>query len=203
MNQQHPINLSAIILAAGKSVRTSPTNKLLLPFQSKDIIKTVVDEIMSINFKDILVVTGFEEARIRTALQGNPVQFVHNSDFNEGMGTSIRTGVLHSSQDADGYIIVLGDMPWIDRGILKSMIQSFYKNPVSAIVVPVYKRRRGNPVIFSRKYRDKLSKLGGDSGARSVIQGFEDQVIEVPAKKERLLMDIDTVEDYENGTQNP
>jgi molybdenum cofactor cytidylyltransferase len=204
MNQKSPrINLSAIILAAGKSVRTSPTNKLLLPFRRKDIIRIVADGIMSINFKDVLVVTGFEEDRIRTALQGYPVRFIHNADFDEGMGVSIRTGVTHSRPETDGYMIVLGDMPWIDRTVLKIMIQSFYTNPDSAVVVPVYKSRRGNPVIFSRKYRDNLSKLSGDSGARSVIQEFENQVIEVPAKNERLLMDIDTVKDYENRNQNP
>ena len=184
-------------------MRTSPANKLLLPFQGKTIIQTVVDEIIPLNFAEILLITGHEEDKVIAALQGYEVRFVYNVNHALGIATSIKAGIAKSKPEVDGYMIVLGDMPWIDQTALKSLVRSFYAEPDSAIVVPVHDKRRGNPVIFARKYRNQLSKLDGDNGARSIINKFGPQVIEVQIKNERLLMDIDTWEDYENRKQNP
>lgn len=199
MNQKSsPNNLSAIILAAGQSQRTFPKNKLLLPYRGKTIIQTVLDKITPLNFAEILVVVGFEQNKMKKALQNFPLRFVHNPNYESGMATSIGVGISQSQPYVDGYMILLGDMPWIDQTVLKNLIRSFYTNPASAIVAPSFQKRRGNPVIFSKKYRDDLLSLSGDSGARPVMQKFQDQVIEVQVENERLLMDIDTLEDYEN-----
>jgi len=199
MNQKTPSNnLSAIVLAAGKSARIAPENKLLLPVQGKTIIQKVVEEIIPLKFPEVLVITGFEQDKIKKALQDYPVRLIRNPDYEQGMSASIRLGMLKAKSDIDGYMIFLADMPWIDQNTLKTLIRFFYTNPESTIVVPVFQKRRGNPVIFSKKYENDLLSLDGDSGARPIIKKFQDQVIEVPIPSERLLLDIDTWEDYEN-----
>jgi molybdenum cofactor cytidylyltransferase len=191
-------NLSAIILAAGQSRRTSPENKLLLSFHGRTIMQTVLDEIMPLDFTEILVVTGFEKKKIIGALRNYPVKFVFNPEYTRGMSTSIKAGISEAKTGTDGFIIFLGDMPWIDHVFIESQIQSFYTNPKSAIVIPVFQKRQGNPVIFARKYKNELLGLSDDSGARPIIEKFEVNVIEVQTQNERLLMDIDTWADYEN-----
>ncbi len=199
MTQKSPHNnLSAIVLAAGHSGRMFPENKLLLPYRGKTIVQTVLDEIVPLNFTEILVVTGFEEKKIRETLQDYPVRFIYNPDYAKGMAASIKAGILEAKSTVDGYMIFLGDMPWIDQNVIKIQIQSFYSKSQSAIVVPAFQKRRGNPVIFARKYKNDLTGLTRESGARPVVEKFEDQVIEVQTKSERLLFDIDTWEDYEN-----
>ena len=126
------------------------------------------------------------------------MRFIYNPDYESGISASIKAGITQAKQDVDGFIIFLGDMPLIDQNMLKTSIQSFYTRPESAIVVPVYKNRHGNPVIFAQKFKSELLKLTGDRGARPVIEKFQDQVIEVQIKNERLLLDIDTFDDYEN-----
>lgn len=191
-------NLSAIVLAAGQSRRIAPENKLLLPFHNKTIIQTVLDEIVSLAFTQTLVVIGFEKDKLIEVLRDYPARFYYNPDYKRGMSTSIHVGISQTKPDVDGFIIFLGDMPWINQGMLKTLIQAFKTRPGSAIVVPAFQKRQGNPVIFSQKYRRELLSLKGDHGARSVVKKFQDQVIEVQLPNERLLLDIDTWEDYEN-----
>lgn len=199
MNQKSTTNnLSAIVLAAGKSGRMAPENKLLLPFRKETVIQSVMNEIIPLNFIQILVVTGFKRDKLMELLRDYPVRFYYNPDYEEGMSTSIQVGISRTKSDVDGYIIFLGDMPWIDQSMLKTLINSFYRNPSEAIVVPVFQERKGNPVIFAKKYKKELLSLKGDHGARSIIEKFQDQVIEVQILSERLLLDIDTWEDYEN-----
>jgi molybdenum cofactor cytidylyltransferase len=190
-------NLSAIILAAGQSGRMAPENKLLLPFPQKTIIQKVLDEIVPLNFTQILVVIGFEKDKLMEVLKDYPARFYFNPYYNRGMSTSIQVGISQTKPDIDGYMIFLGDMPWIDQNLLKTLIQTFYTGPESAIVVPAFKKRQGNPVIFSKKYKKELLSLKGDRGARSVIKKFPDRIIEVQIQNERLLLDIDTWEDFE------
>jgi molybdenum cofactor cytidylyltransferase len=196
--KKFPNNLSAIVLAAGQSRRMSPENKLLLPFQSKTIIQKVLDNVVSLAFTQILVVMGFEKDRLIEVLQDYPARFYYNPDYKRGMSTSIQVGISQTKPDVDGFMIFLGDMPWINQNMLKTLIQAFYTKPASAIVVPAFQERQGNPVIFSQEYKKELLSLKGNYGARSVVKKFQDQVIEVQLPNERLLLDIDTWEDYEN-----
>lgn len=199
MNQRSITNnLAAIVLAAGQSGRMAPENKLFLPFQKKTIIQKVLDEIIPLNFSQILVVIGFEKDKLMELLRDYPARFYYNPDYKRGMSTSIQVGISQTKPEVDGYAIFLGDMPWIDQSMLKTLVQSFYTQPESAIVVPTFKKRLGNPVIFSRRYKKELLSLKGDRGARSVVKKFQDQIIEVQIQNERLLLDIDTWEDYES-----
>jgi molybdenum cofactor cytidylyltransferase len=198
MNQKlPPNNLSAIVLAAGKSGRMAPENKLLLPFRKKTVIQTVMDEIVPLNFAQVLVVLGFEKDKLMEVLRDYPARFYYNPDYKRGMASSIQVGISQTNPAVGGYMIFLGDMPLINQVMLKTLVQSFYTDPESAIVVPTFKERNGNPVIFSKKYKKELLSLKGDRGARSVVKKFQDQVIEVQIQNERLLLDIDTWEDFE------
>lgn len=190
-------NLSAIVLAAGQSGRMAPENKLLLPFPKKTIIQRVLDEIVPLNFIQILVVLGFEKDKLMEVLKDYPARFYYNPNYKRGMSSSIQVGISQTKPNVDGYMIFLGDMPWIDQNLLKTLIQTFYTKPKTTIVVPAFQKRQGNPVIFSKKYKKDLLSLKGDRGARSVIKKFQDQVIEVQIQNERLLLDIDTWEDFE------
>lgn len=162
----------------------------------------MMDKIIPLNFEEILVVIGHEKSRMRKALQDYQVQFVYNPDYKQGMATSIVAGVSEAGSTTDGYIIFLGDMPWIDPVVLEIQIKTFYDNPKSAIVVPVFQQRRGNPVIFAKTYRKDLLRLSGDNGARVIVEKFEDQVIEISIDREQQLKDVDGWEDYNDSNMS-
>ena len=189
-------NITAIILAAGLSRRMEGQNKLLLPFQDQTLIKTVTDKVVSTGFNDIIVITGHEKERIEESLKNCPVKIIWNPEYAQGMSTSIKAGILSSKPGTNGYMIFLADMPFITKKIIKIIIETFYSSSPRAIVVPLYKSRRGNPVLFSKVYQEELLALKGDTGGRSIVENHEDEVIEVPISDQQPISDIDTWDDY-------
>ncbi|MFW9928071.1 MAG: NTP transferase domain-containing protein, partial [Candidatus Thorarchaeota archaeon] len=89
--------ISAIVLAAGESTRMGNKNKLLLPFGDKLLIQQIVDNVLNSNVDETLVVVGYEAERIRDALRNRDIKFIDNSDFHEGMTTSIHAGIKNSN----------------------------------------------------------------------------------------------------------
>jgi molybdenum cofactor cytidylyltransferase len=87
-------SFGAIILAAGLSRRMEDRNKLLLPIHGKPMIQHVVETYIAALNGQICVVTGFESDKIKAALDGLPIQFVHNADFEAGQPFSVRAGLL-------------------------------------------------------------------------------------------------------------
>ncbi len=186
--------ISAIILAAGQSKRMGRT-KQLLRFEDKTLVGHVVDNVLASRVAETIVVIGHEASAVQAVLKNSPVKLVLNENYREGMSTSIRAAMEQVSPAAQGVLIVLGDQPGVTGEVIDHVISSFNEGKGS-IIVPVYKGRRGNPVLFDIKYRSELMKLSGDVGAREVMAAHPDSVYEAKAGSEGILEDIDTEQDY-------
>jgi molybdenum cofactor cytidylyltransferase len=173
-------------------------NKLLLPFKEGTIIEAVINSILRIPVKEVIVVTGYDDAKIREVIRGYDVNIVYNPDYKLGMSTSIKAGVIGSSGSVDGVMIYLGDMPLVLVDTLRRLCGVFVSSPDGSIVVPVFEGRRGNPVIFSSVYRDELMSLCGDTGARSIIESHPDSVVEVQVSDPGIFQDVDDWIEYES-----
>lgn len=189
--------ITAIILAAGRSQRMGERNKLLLPFRGKTVLESVLDTVVSLPFREILVVTGHDGAVVQSILQNYPLKRVHNPDYRRGMSTSLKKGLSAADPGATGFLICLADMPLLSADLLMNLCNRFAAAPGPAIVAPVCRGWRGNPVIFSRHFSSEIMALEGDRGARSVIEAHPGAVIEAPVEDAEIFRDIDTKEDYE------
>ncbi len=187
--------ITALILAAGKSSRMGDQNKLLLPFKAGTILSYVFDEISKSNCDNALIVTGNEADKIKNMISGN-AQIIHNTDFADGLSTSIKKGVLVLSDECDGVMICLGDMPYITTNEYNKLIEKFENDK---IIIPVSKGKMGNPLIFSKQYFDELMRLSGDKGARSLLQKYTDKIIRVEMHSDVIFKDIDTFEEYQDS----
>src|SRR6185295_7826809 len=96
---------------AGRSSRMGGPNKLLADIAGKPLVRIAVDQALAARARPVIVVTGHQRERVEAALAGLPVKLVHNPDFAEGLGTSLKTGIAAVPEDADGAIVCLGDMP--------------------------------------------------------------------------------------------
>ena len=94
--------------------------------------------------------------------------------------------------DADGAVICLGDMPMIDAHLIDRLIEAFAPDRGNLIAVPVCDNRRGNPVLWSRRFFDELMTLDGDIGARHLIARHGEAVAEVTVEGHGAFLDIDT-----------
>ena len=131
-------------------------------------------------------------------MQGQPVRFVANPRYLVGMTTSIQSGVRVVSPESDGWMICLSDMPFAETSDFNCLIHAFknFRLPESSlIVVPVFQEKHGNPVLFSREFREKILQYKGD-GCRGILREYPQSVMEVMMENDNLFRDVDTPEDY-------
>ncbi len=98
------------------------------------------------------------------------------------------------SPDCDGALVLLGDMPAVDAKLLDRLIAAFDPLEGRAIIVPVHGGRRGNPVLWSRRFFPEMRELTGDAGARALFGLYPELICEVEAGSDAPLTDIDTKE---------
>jgi molybdenum cofactor cytidylyltransferase len=113
----------------------------------------------------------------------------------------VKSGVAALPQDADGAVVCLGDMPDVDVGLINRLIEAFAPDKGALIAIPVSDGRRGNPVLWSRRFFDELMTLEGDVGARHLIAKHSVAVAEVPVDGQSAFLDIDTPEALELARQ--
>jgi molybdenum cofactor cytidylyltransferase len=192
------MNVAAIVLAAGRGARFDATRgKLLADYGGRPLVRYAVEAALGSKASKTIVVTGHARDEIERALAGLPVVFAYNPDFARGMASSLRAGLAHAA-DSAGALALLADMPGVRSAILDQLIAAFNCAPDSAAVTPVYRDRRGNPVLLARRLFPRLALLRGDEGARRLL-GSTEGVLEIAVDDSGVLADIDTREDLERA----
>ena len=187
--------VAAVVLAAGRSSRMAPYNKLLVQDRSgKTMIGRVVDNILASAARPIIVVTGHLAPEIEAALAGRPVRFVHASDYAAGLSASLRAGIAAVPQEAAAAVVCLGDMPLVTGRIVDRLIGAYDPDEGRAIVLPTYKSKPGNPILWDQRYFPEIAAVTGDTGARLLLGQHLEAVAEVEIGEDAVLRDFDTVE---------
>jgi molybdenum cofactor cytidylyltransferase len=186
--------IAAVVLAAGRSTRMGGPNKLVAEIGGKPLVCIAAEQALASRADPVIVVTGHQRERVAAALAGLPVRLVHNPDFAQGLGTSVKAGIAAVPAEADGAVVCLGDMPQVDAALIDRLIAAFNPEQVALAVVPVMDGKRGNPVLWSRRFFPDLMALEGDVGARNLIARYSEAVVEVPVVGNAALVDIDTPE---------
>jgi CTP:molybdopterin cytidylyltransferase MocA len=209
--------ISAILLAAGSATRMG-ADKLLLPYQGRRLIDRalaplaacpLVDEVLVVVRPDFPPLLANREGEapaepptpprphntIDTPLAYGPkCRLIVNPDHQEGMGTSLRTGVRAASPAADAFVVALADMPDLTVEIVTTLIEAFCRSG-KQILVPAWAGRNGHPVVFAAACRDDLLCLTGDAGARALIAAHPERVAYLPVPHRAVIHDVDTPAD--------
>jgi molybdenum cofactor cytidylyltransferase len=186
--------LACIVLAAGRSTRMGPTNKLLEDFHGEPIVHHIVRAAIESVAKAVIVVTGHQRDEVQGALSGLDVVMVDNPDYASGLASSLRTGLAALSADIDGVFIALGDMPEITAAHLNQLAAAFDPTEHRAIVTPVRHGKRGNPVLWARQFFAEMATATGDTGAKALFTAHADKIVEIDLGSDAVLDDIDTPE---------
>lgn len=182
--------IAGILLAAGESSRLGRP-KQMLEIAGESLVHRAARTALGYCTAGLVVVTGAVHDPIVATLAPTPARIVHNPEWQEGMGASLRCGVAASPANADAFLLVLCDQPRIGRGELGALVDAWTAAP-EAIAAAGYAGSCGVPAIFPARFRDRLLALRGERGARALLEE-EDRVsvVDMPA----AAFDIDTPED--------
>jgi len=187
---------AGIVLAAGAAQRYG-LPKQLLAWEGQPLVRHVTRIALSAGLDPVVVVTGAYAQQVEASLQGLAVQIVRCETWEAGQSESLRCG-LGALSNAGSAIFLLADQPYVSPVILQALVEQ-HARTLAPIVAPLVDGQRSNPVLFDRQVFPALRALKGDVGGRGVFGQF--RVTWFPWHDGRLLLDIDTVEDYQRLTR--
>jgi molybdenum cofactor cytidylyltransferase len=206
-----PSSIAALILAAGSSSRMGAgRHKLLLPLGDRPVLAHTIAATLASQARPIVIVLGHQIVQVRDQISAyleHPDVFsVENTDYLQGMSTSLRAGIQAlmdrestagpSAHSLAGVLIVLGDQPLMTARILDTLIAS-QQATGKRILLPFYNGERGNPVLFDASLFPELLEIIGDGGARSVIERHRSEVAHIELGASMASYDVDTWDAYQ------
>lgn len=186
--------IAAVVLAAGRSTRMGGPNKLLAEIGGRPLIRIAAEQALASRARPVIVVTGHQRDKVEAALEGLEVRCVHNPNFADGLSTSVKAGLAAVPEDVDGAVVCLGDMPQVTAPLIDKLVAAFDPERGALVAIPTIDGKRGNPVLWARRFFPELMALDGDVGARHLIGRYPEAVAEVPLSDTAALVDVDTPE---------
>ncbi len=183
-----------IVLAAGESKRMK-VQKLLLPYHGKTMIEQVIGNVISSEVDHALVVVGCDKDEIVGATNHLHVTYCFNDQYKRGMLSSVKLAFRSLPGEFGAALVFQGDQPGITPDAV-TLIIGAYRQFNKGIVIPVFQKRRGHPILIDHKYREEIEKLDENIGLRDLACKFPGDVLEVEVNSPGILMDIDTREEY-------
>lgn len=190
------MNSGAIILAAGPSSRMGRSKQLLDIKGEKLLVKTI-QTVLKAGISAVSVVLGAREQEHRDAIQQLPVDIVFNKHWERGMGSSLKSGLLHllSTHPAlDTVVVLVCDQPLLRSENISALLKR-YQETGKPLIASRYSRMPGVPSLFAKSYFEKLARLPDDQGAKKIILQNQADVSEVEFRGGEV--DLDTMEDYD------
>jgi molybdenum cofactor cytidylyltransferase len=187
-------HIAGIVLAGGQSRRMGVVNKLLVKVDGTAMVRHAVDTVREAGANPIIVVTGHEADRVRQVLADADVTFIHNDAYADGLSTSLRTGIAAVPDTCDGAVVALGDMPRLRASHVVRLMEAFAPREGRAVCVPTWQGKRGNPVLWARRFFTEIEDVDGDVGAKHLIGAYAELVHEVEMPDSGVLIDVDSPE---------
>ncbi len=185
--------ITALILAAGRSVRMGAP-KLLLEVGGQTLLARAIAAARASRCDDVLVVLGEQADRIGREAAAAGTRTIINPRYAEGMGTSLAAGIAALSPECDAAVVLLGDQPCLDAGVINALIDAHHASG-KPIVAARYGTVVGAPTLIARPLFAEAARLSGDTGGRPLIRRHPDLVAEVALGSEKASWDVDTPED--------
>ncbi len=191
------MDIGIIILAAGASSRMGQS-KQLLPIQGTTLLERIVTTAQALKPSHTVVVLGANEKQHAAILKNTNVQSIVNPAWQNGMGSSLKTGLQHLlsiSRTTDAIIILVCDQPAVTTAYLESIVGQ-YKTSGKAIIASFYSGSPGVPALFDQTIFPELLNMDDAHGAKKIIQKHEALTELIPFPEGSI--DLDTPEDYHN-----
>jgi CTP:molybdopterin cytidylyltransferase MocA len=184
--------LAAIILAGGESRRMGKP-KALLEFRGHTFLENLLEVTRHPRVECQRVVLGATADEILARVVLPAEVGVINANWRRGQLSSLQAGLRNLPAGTEGAIVCPVDHPLVSAALVAKLIASFDTSR-GAITLPVYKGRRGHPVIFRATLYEELLAADAEIGARAVVRAHRDATVEVPADEEAVILNLNDPE---------
>ena len=190
--------ISAILLAAGQSKRMERENKLIKKYKGKPLINHILKSLIKSKVNKIIIVLGYESGKIRKiTLKSKKITFVFNSNYKQGISSSIKFGLKKINKKNKGFIIVQSDMPMITSSLINKIYYSIIRNN-ELVHALKNKNKIGNPIGFNISTKDKFKKIKGNMGAKKMVKKLRKNTKYLLTNSKAIFKDLDKNRSFVN-----
>jgi molybdenum cofactor cytidylyltransferase len=184
--------IAGLLLAAGRSRRFGG-DKLLAPLRGRRVIRWSAESLANA-VDQLYVVTPPGAHELVRALGGLDVVLVEHIGRDGGLGTSLAAGIAAMTYEVEAAVVALADQPFVDSAVVARLCDAWRASASQPrAAVPVYRGGRGHPILFSRSCFAELARLGGDAGARALLDAMGEDLLLLPVDADAPA-DVDTPE---------
>jgi len=193
MVDRPPLNVAALVLAAGSSRRLGQP-KQLLPFRGATLLDATISTVREFGLAQALVTIGGAAPEVQDTVDLSAVQVVESLHHTDGCSSSIVSALDVIDPDADGFMLFLGDQPDVSRAAVDALLAVAATGVEIAVVD--YNDGTGHPFWFARSVFGPLADLHGDKAVWKLLESgrFDTAHVRLDAP---VPLDVDTWADYE------
>ncbi len=157
------------------------------------MLETSLDGLRRSGIEEVVLVLGHKAHDVLREVETSDITVVINPRYEMGMSASIKAGLEALRGAEDAVLVVLADQPFLRPQTVDGLLKAYERSGARA-VAPVFRGRRGNPVLLDLSLRGAMESLEGDRGCRELLAEIPD-VLLVDVDDPGVLIDVDTPED--------
>lgn len=200
---------AAIILAAGSSSRLGKPKQLLV-VDGETLLRRTARLALGAGCSPVVVVLGANAEQFQPELRGLEVVSTYNTDWEEGMASSLRRGMEEIGrwkEKSANVLILVCDQVRLTLPILVNLLAK-HRSSKANITASSYSGTKGVPAVFSQEIFTELAVVRGDEGARRIIARYPAldpalypghiEIVDFPGGGD----DLDAIEDLGNAAMH-
>ena len=191
--------VAGLILAAGYSSRMG-SFKPLLPIGNKPALEIIIDNYKGAGIAEIFIVTGFKNEELASLIEEKSAREIYNSRFEEGMFSSIQTGVKTvDSKKFQGVLLGLVDCPLPSKETIEFILERAKQEEGFGedFIIPCYQGKKGHPIYIPSKYLQEMEAYKGPMGLKGFMNLHRNRMVFLETKDEAVVLDMDDQSGYE------
>lgn len=189
------MRVAALVPAAGLSSRMNGSFKPLLPLRESTVLGCVTRTLREAGVEDILAVAGHKAREVLAESARLSIGCVVNRDFEQGMFSSVLTGIKALPGVFDVLLVLPVDIPLVRPQTIRALLERFGNTP---LLFPVFLGERGHPPLIGAGCLSFVSSWTGEGGLRGALEALEriTGAEELSVADANILFDMDTPEAY-------
>ncbi len=175
--------------------------KLLLPLGDSTVIARLVQALVSAGVDAVIVVVRPGDDSLRQAAEQAGAEVILPAADPADMRQSVQFALDHLAQryqphDDDSWMLVPADHPLLDTDVVRELMRE-WNTCAEQVLIPTFEGKRGHPTFFRWPLARLVPELPPAQGLNELVRRHNSELRELAVDSDCILLDLDTLEDYE------